>query len=75
MGRDTVTKEIEALKKKLESRKRIEQADAAVNKAKEDVVTCLRLHDRRPLDCWKEVETFKMEVGRLEREFVEKTIR
>jgi altered-inheritance-of-mitochondria protein 13 len=75
MSRDSVTKEIEALKKKLEARKRLEQADPAVNKAKEDVVTCLRLNDRRPLDCWKEVENFKREVGRLEKEFVEKTIR
>ena len=75
MSRDSVTKEIEALKKKLESRKKIEQADPGVNKAKEEVVACLRMHDRRPLDCWKEVETFKKEVGRLEKEFVEKTIR
>lgn len=75
MSRDVVTKEIEGLKKKLEARKRLEQADPALNKAKEDVATCLRLNDRRPLDCWKEVETFKREVGRLEKEFVEKTIR
>jgi altered-inheritance-of-mitochondria protein 13 len=75
MSRDVVTREIEGLKKKLEGRKRVEQVDPALNKAKEDVVTCLRLNDRRPLDCWKEVETFKREVGRLEKEFVEKTIR
>ena len=71
----SVTKEIEALKKKLETRKKLEEADPQVNKAKEDVVACLRLHDRRPLDCWKEVDNFKREVGRLERDFVEKTIR
>lgn len=75
MSNSSVTKEIEALKKKLEARKKLEQADAQVNKAKEDVVSCLRTNDRRPLDCWKEVETFKKEVGRLERDFVEKTIR
>ncbi|KAF2465976.1 uncharacterized protein BDR25DRAFT_238722 [Lindgomyces ingoldianus] len=75
MSRDSVTKEIEALKKKLQGRKRIEQVDSALGKAKEDVATCLRLNDRRPLDCWKEVATFKREVGRLEKEFVEKTIR
>ncbi|KAF2749012.1 DUF1690-domain-containing protein [Sporormia fimetaria CBS 119925] len=74
MSRESVTKEIEALKKKLEARKKLEQADPALNKAKEDVVTCLRLNDRRPLDCWKEVENFKREVGRLEKEFVERTI-
>lgn len=70
-----MTKEIELLKKKLEQRKKLEQVDADLQKAKEGVVACLRQNDRRPLDCWKEVETFKREVGRLEREFVEKTIR
>ncbi|KAJ4297541.1 hypothetical protein N0V90_005433 [Kalmusia sp. IMI 367209] len=75
MSNASVTKEIEALKKKLEARKKLEQADPQLNKAKEDVVACLRTHDRRPLDCWKEVELFKREVGRLERDFVEKTIR
>ena len=63
------------MKKKLEARKKLEQVDPTVEKAKEDVVTCLRTNDRRPLDCWKEVETFRREVGRLEREFVEKTVR
>lgn len=75
MSHNSVTKEIEALKKKLEGRKKLEQVDTTLNKAKEDVAACLRMNDRRPLDCWKEVETFKREVGRLEREFVEKTIR
>ncbi|KAF1358963.1 hypothetical protein EJ07DRAFT_121825 [Lizonia empirigonia] len=75
MSRTSVTKEIEQLRAKLEQRKKLEQADADLNKAKEDLVTCLRMNDRRPLDCWKEVETFKREVGRLEKEFVERTIR
>lgn len=75
MSNSTVSKEIEALRRKLEARKKLEQADPQVNKAKEDVAACLRMHDRRPLDCWKEVEAFKREVGRLERDFVEKTIR
>jgi altered-inheritance-of-mitochondria protein 13 len=75
MSRDSVTKEIEQLKAKLEQRKKLEQADQNVTKAKEAVVACLRQNDRRPLDCWKEVEIFKQEVGRLEKEFVQKTIR
>jgi altered-inheritance-of-mitochondria protein 13 len=76
MTRDIVTREIEALKKKLESRKKIfpHEIDPALNKAKEDVVTCLRLNDRRPLDCWQEVENFKTAVDRQAKEFVEKTI-
>lgn len=75
MSRDSVTKEIEQLKAKLANRKKLEQVDADLSKAKEAVVSCLRTNDRRPLDCWKEVETFKKEVGRLEKEFVERTIR
>ncbi|KAF1834570.1 hypothetical protein BDW02DRAFT_498044 [Decorospora gaudefroyi] len=75
MSKDSVTREIEQLKAKLEQRKRLEQADEGVARAKEAVVACLRQNDRRPLDCWKEVETFKHEVGRLEKEFVQKTIR
>jgi altered-inheritance-of-mitochondria protein 13 len=75
MSNSSVTKEIDALRKKLDARKKLEQADPQVNKAKEEVAACLRMHDRRPLDCWKEVENFKKEVGRLERDFVEKTIR
>ncbi|KAF2116860.1 hypothetical protein BDV96DRAFT_598701 [Lophiotrema nucula] len=75
MSRSSVSKEIEALKKKLEGRKKLEQVDSGLAKAKEDVITCLRMNDRKPLDCWKEVEIFKREVGRLEKDFVEKTIR
>ena len=48
--------------------------DGDINKAKEKVVTCLRLNDRRPLDCWKEVEAFKREVGRLEGAFLGKVL-
>lgn len=70
-----MTKEIEQLRSKLEKRKKLEQVDADLGKAKEALVSCLRTNDRRPLDCWKEVETFKKEVGRLEKEFVERTIR
>ncbi|KAJ8105561.1 hypothetical protein OPT61_g10100 [Boeremia exigua] len=75
MSRTSVTKEIEQLRAKLEQRKKLDQGDAELNKAKDAVVTCLRMHDRRPLDCWREVEAFKKEVGRLEQEFVERTIR
>lgn len=72
---DTVSKEIAELKKKLEGRRKVGELDPAVGKAKEDVVRCLRTNDRRPLDCWKEVQAFRTEVGRLEREFVERTVR
>ncbi|RMZ14359.1 hypothetical protein D0862_02048 [Hortaea werneckii] len=69
---DSVAREIMDLKTKLEQRKRADKASPEVEKAKESMVQCLRMNDRRPLDCWQEVEQFKREVGRLERGFVEK---
>lgn len=67
-----MAKDLEELRKKLNARKKLVEKDAKVEKAKEEVVACLKVHDRRPLDCWKEVETFKAEVARLERSFVDK---
>ena len=76
LGRQSVQREIEELRKKLSQRKLREGIvnDKGVEKAKEDVVRCLRLNDRRPLDCWQEVETFKKEVGRLEKGFLGRII-
>ncbi|MCJ1403622.1 hypothetical protein MMC11_006845 [Xylographa trunciseda] len=72
LGRQSVQKEIVELRQKLQQRKLREDiiGDKAVEKAKQDVVTCLRLNDRRPLDCYKEVEAFKKQVGRLEKDFL-----
>lgn len=75
LSQSSVAQEIAELKKKLDGRKKMEQPDPGVEKAKEELVQCLRMNDRRPLDCWKEREAFKREVGRLEREFVERTVR
>ncbi|KAF2083605.1 DUF1690-domain-containing protein [Saccharata proteae CBS 121410] len=75
LNRGVVEKEITELKKKLEGRKKVDHLDPGVEKAKDEVVKCLRMNDRRPLDCWREVEEFRREVGRLEREFVQKTVR
>ncbi|RFU35010.1 hypothetical protein B7463_g1338, partial [Scytalidium lignicola] len=74
LGRESVQNELEQLKKKLESRKKVNDVSEEVERAKGDVVRCLRDHDRRPLDCWKEVERFKIEVRRLEEGWVEKII-
>ena len=65
-------KEIDALKEKLKKRRVKEEVvnDKEVEKAKGELVRCLRVKDRRPLDCWEEVEGFKREVGRLEGEWV-----
>merc|ERR1711881_83779 len=69
LSHGSVCQEIADLKKK------VEEVDEGVTRAKEELVQCLRVNDRRPLDCWKEREAFKREVGRLEREFVERTVR
>lgn len=76
LGRDSVMKEIETLRRTLGERKIREEVDAdrGVKRAKEEVVQCLRVNDRRPLDCWREVEAFKREVGRLEKGFVERVV-
>lgn len=81
LSRAKVQEEIEKLKGKLKERQLKERQlkedimkDRELNKAKDKVVACLRLHDRRPLDCWKEVETFKREVGRLEGAFLSRVL-
>ncbi|KAK4550784.1 hypothetical protein LTR36_000363 [Oleoguttula mirabilis] len=71
-SRDSVQKEIMDLRQKLDARKKVEKTSPEVEKAKEKVVQCLRAHDRRSLDCWQEVEQFKVEVGKLEKKFVDK---
>ncbi|GAB7348137.1 hypothetical protein MBLNU459_g6153t1 [Dothideomycetes sp. NU459] len=71
----TVSKEVAELRAKLDKRRRLEQSDPAVDKAKDSLVHCLRMNDRRPLDCWQEVETFKAEVAKLEQKFVDRALR
>jgi altered-inheritance-of-mitochondria protein 13 len=73
---DTVSKEVAELRSKLERRKGVEnKTDASLEKAKEGLVQCLRLNDRRPLDCWEQVEQFKAEVAKLEQKFVDRALR
>ncbi|PYH97689.1 DUF1690-domain-containing protein [Aspergillus ellipticus CBS 707.79] len=74
LSREFVNTEIEELRLKLEGRKKLMELDAGIEKARKDVVGCLRLNDRRPLDCWKEVEDFKREVARLEEGFVDRIV-
>jgi altered-inheritance-of-mitochondria protein 13 len=69
-----VSKEVEALKHKLETRRKVRDIPDSVEAARGEVVRCLRENDRRPLDCWREVEAFKEEVRRLEKEWVEKVV-
>lgn len=74
LSSQSVEKEIDSLKEKLKRRRVKDDVvkDKGVEKAKGELVECLRLKDRRPLDCWKEVDAFKEEVGRLERGFLRK---
>lgn len=67
----SVQQEIMDLKAKLEARKQLEAPSPEVEKARENVRNCLRKNDRRPLDCWEEVELFKAEVGKMEKAFVQ----
>lgn len=73
-SRQQVAAEIEALRRRLETRKVVRDVPAAVEAARSDVVRCLREHDRRPLDCWREVEAFKEQVRRLEKGWVERVV-
>ncbi|KAL5611444.1 hypothetical protein BROUX41_000946 [Berkeleyomyces rouxiae] len=68
----TVSKEVENLRAKLEARKTVRELPPNVETARGNVVRCLREHDRRPLDCWKEVQAFKDEVKALEKTWVDK---
>lgn len=72
--RHEVSGEVRALRAKLEQRKGVREVPEALEAARGDVVRCLRENDRRPLDCWREVERFKEEVRRLEKGWVEKVI-
>lgn len=74
VSRESVNGEIEELRARLEGRRKLAELDSGVEKAKADVVSCLRLNDRRPLDCWKEVEGFKREVARMEEAFVDRVV-
>lgn len=72
---DSVSKEIMDLRQRLEQRKKVDKVPAEVEKAKNSLVQCLRDNDKRPLDCWREVEAFKREVGKLEHAFIQKAAR
>lgn len=67
-------REIEQLRSKLDARRKLAELDEGVARAQAEVVGCLRLNDRRPLDCWKEVAAFKREVARMEEAFVDRIV-
>ncbi|KAK6447056.1 hypothetical protein FP744_10003306 [Trichoderma asperellum] len=69
-SRYTVGKEIEALSSKLEQRKKVRELPESVETARNNVIRCLRENDRKPLVCYDEVEAFKAEVKKLEKEWI-----
>ncbi|EGR46754.1 uncharacterized protein TRIREDRAFT_122903 [Trichoderma reesei QM6a] len=69
-SRYTVGKEIEELRKKLEQRKKVRDLPESVDAARNSVIRCLRENDRKPLVCYDEVEAFKAEVKKMEREWI-----
>ena len=73
-GREPVQRQISLLRERLERLNRVRDVDPPVSKAREDVVRCLQTHEKRPLDCWREVESFKREVARLEKAFVDRVL-
>ncbi|KAI1311247.1 hypothetical protein F5Y03DRAFT_343949 [Xylaria venustula] len=74
-GRETVSAEVEALRARLDKRKQLRPVPETVEKARGDVIRCLLENDRRPLDCYQEVEAFKEEVRKLEKSWVDKVVR
>ncbi|CAG8025232.1 unnamed protein product [Penicillium salamii] len=74
VSRDAVAVEIDQLRSKLDGRRKLTELDGEVAKARADVTSCLQLNDRRPLNCWEEVDAFKREVARMEAAFVDRIV-
>lgn len=74
ISRSSVAAEIEQLRSKLDGRRKLVELDDGVAKARSDVTSCLQLNDRRPLNCWEEVDAFKREVARMEAAFVDRIV-
>ncbi|KAL4794930.1 hypothetical protein BDV19DRAFT_364168 [Aspergillus venezuelensis] len=74
LSHQSVNADIEELRVKLEGRKKLAELSEPIAKAQKDVISCLRVNDRRPLDCWKEVADFKREVAKLEEGFVDRIV-
>ncbi|PHH78256.1 hypothetical protein CDD80_7129 [Ophiocordyceps camponoti-rufipedis] len=72
--RSAVRSEIEGLRRKLEQRKQLRNIPESVDRTRNEVVRCLRDNDRRPLDCWKEVQAFKAEVKKMEDGWVDRIV-
>lgn len=65
-----VFEELEKLRRGLNERKKVREMPRDVEKAREELVGCLKKNDRRPLDCWREVDAFKGSVSKMEEDFI-----
>lgn len=78
--RGEVARKLEGMARKLEERRGRGRGAGAeedlrpVLEARSEVVRCLREHDRRPLDCWREKDRFLEEVRKLEDKWVQKVV-
>lgn len=70
----SLSSEISAFKERLARRPALRELDPAVDRSRDFLVTCLRDHPRRPLNCAQEVEDFRNEIRRLESKWVDKVI-
>ncbi|CAH0040123.1 unnamed protein product [Clonostachys solani] len=73
-SRRAVSKQVEEFRRKLEERKQVRTLPESVESARNEVIKCLTDNDRRPLNCYEEVEKFKVEVKKLEQQWVNKVV-
>lgn len=68
--------QVSVLRSRLEARPRVRPLDGGVASARDGLVGCLTGKGAagRPLDCWTEVDEFKREVGRLEKDWVARVV-
>ena len=72
-----MSRDVAKLRERLEQRRKVREVaelDEEVDRARSEVVKCLRGQDTRPLDCWREVQAFKDGVARLEGGWGEKIV-
>jgi MICOS complex subunit MIC19 len=69
-GTLSLGEDIEAVKTRVERyaqrRALAAESGSAVEDSRKAVVQCYKLNPERPLDCWKEIEQFRVEVAKLE---------
>ncbi|WWC64656.1 uncharacterized protein I303_107267 [Kwoniella dejecticola CBS 10117] len=71
MSSEILGKDIEQIREKVQRlRENRVNEGKGVTEARKEVVGCYLNNPDKPLDCWKQVEQFKVEVAKLEQAFV-----